>query len=40
MNEKLERMWKKVTTTYFKALSQHSSGGAEENHEPLYRTRF
>jgi hypothetical protein len=33
MNTELERMWKEAVVTYFVVLSQHLSGGVEENDE-------
>jgi hypothetical protein len=33
MNDELERMWEEVVVNYFKALSRHSPGRTEENHE-------
>jgi hypothetical protein len=31
VNDKVERMWKKVVMTYFKVLFLHFHGGTEEN---------
>jgi hypothetical protein len=37
MNDELKRICKEAIMTYFKVLSQHLSGGAEEKHEsPRY----
>jgi hypothetical protein len=36
VNDVLERMWKKAVVTYFKVLSQHLYGKAEENQEETW----
>jgi hypothetical protein len=33
VKDKLENSWKEVVVAQYKALSQHLSGGTEENHE-------